>query len=476
MLAPLRQTDWLWLGLTVFVVVSIAFLLPVLPNDYWWYLRLGQDILSAGRVPSVDTYSITQVGQPLVYQSWLSAVWMWALYHLGGIPLTVFVRGLALAVTYGLLWRLAVSAGLDQRLAFGLVTMAVFTSAGNWSVRPQLFAYPLFVITIWRLLAWEANCPKSVWLLPALAWLWTGLHGSFPLLFALLAAALVFGKGDRKTLFAVFLLTAGATLLHPRGLALWQNVGATFISTEARDLSVEWLPTTNTGWQMNLFFAWFIALAPLAAFSGQKPSPMVWAWFAAFAWLGFSGVRYVIWLSFIMVILTAHLLKGLPLCMRPSPSPKLDFAIGVLLLLLPLSVLPGVRERWWAHAPPHLQNTPVQAIEWLADHPDLPGPLWTDIVFASYQIFALPQRPVWIDTRFQVAYTAEQIRRYKEIAQAEPGWDAKLDVDGINLMLLSLKDQAALIPLLEESPKWCVRYRDSIAVIFSRIQAGQACP
>ncbi len=476
MLTKLRDTDWLWLGLALFIVLAIAFLLPVLPNDYWWYLRLGQDILASGRVPTTETYSLTQVGQPIVYQSWLSAVLMWGLYHLGGIPLTVLARGLALGFTYGLLWRLAVSAGLDRRLATALVVAAAVAVAGNWSVRPQLFAYPLFVASLWILLAWQEGRTRVAWVFPALGWLWTGLHGSFPLLFALLAAALVFGRGDRKTLLAAIVLTAAATLLHPRGLALWQNIGQTFTSTEARDFSAEWLPTTNAGWQMNLFFAWFIALVPLAAFSPKKTSLMEWAWFAGFAWLGLSGIRYVIWLLFIMTIVTARLLSTWPLRERPSPAPKLNFAIGILLILLPLAVLPGLRERWWAQSPPQLQNTPAEAVRWLQAHPNLPGPLWTDIVFASYQIYALPERPVWIDTRFQVAFTADQIRRYKEVARAEPGWEAKLDADGINLLLLSLEDQAALLPTLENSPAWCERYRDEVAVIFSRAQAGQLCP
>ncbi|MEJ5224131.1 MAG: hypothetical protein WHV44_06710 [Anaerolineales bacterium] len=476
MLNPLRDTDWLWLGLTLFVVVSIAFLLPVVPNDYWWYLRLGQDILSTGRVPSVDTYSVPQFGQPLVYQSWLSAVLMWGMYHLGGIPLTVLARGVALAVTYGLLWRLAVSAGLGRRLSAVLVIAAALAVAGNWSVRPQLFAYPLFVISVWVLLGWQGGRTRLAWLLPVLSWLWTGLHGSFPLLFALMAAALVFGRGDRKALLAAVALAGLASLMHPRGLALWQNIGATFTDTVARDFSAEWLPTTNTGWQMNLFFAWFIALVPLAAFSPCKPSLMEWAWFVGFAWLGFSGIRYVIWLLFIMTLITARLLSAWPLPQRPSPAPKLDWAIGVMLMLLPLAVLPGVRERWWAQSPPQVANTPVAAVDWLRNHPDLPGPLWSDIVFASYQIFALPERPVWIDTRFQVAFTAEQIARYKTVAHAEPGWEDVLNADGINLMMLSHEDQDALIPLLEISPVWCMRYRDEVAVIFSRAPVGQPCP
>ena len=34
--------------------------------------------------------------------------------------------------------------------------------------------------------------------------------------------------------------------------------------------------------------------------------------------------------------------------------------------------------------------------------------MWNDVVFGSYLIHAVPSRPVRIDTRIQVIYTAEQ--------------------------------------------------------------------
>src|SRR5574338_1023178 len=97
---------FLWLSLLLFPLLLIAFLLPISPQDYWWYLRLGRDILSSGAVPSVDTFTFSRLGQPIYYQAWLAAVVFWGVYKLGGLALTFLLRGLLIAVTYGLLWSL----------------------------------------------------------------------------------------------------------------------------------------------------------------------------------------------------------------------------------------------------------------------------------------------------------------------------------------------------------------------------------
>jgi hypothetical protein len=48
---PERRFDsrnLLWIGLMAFIILVIAFLLPIYPNDFWWYLRIGKEILRPG--------------------------------------------------------------------------------------------------------------------------------------------------------------------------------------------------------------------------------------------------------------------------------------------------------------------------------------------------------------------------------------------------------------------------------------------
>ncbi|MCX6035923.1 MAG: hypothetical protein NTV38_13270, partial [Chloroflexi bacterium] len=115
----------LWLGLVLSIALAIAFLLPVTPQDYWWYLRVGRDTLAAGAVPQIDTLSYTQAGSPVVYFSWGAAVLFWLIYKLGGLTLTVLVRGLLVALAYSLIWLTARRLGAGRIGAALVLLLAV---------------------------------------------------------------------------------------------------------------------------------------------------------------------------------------------------------------------------------------------------------------------------------------------------------------------------------------------------------------
>ena len=102
---------------------------------------------------------------------------------------------------------------------------------------------------MWILLKWQERKDSFLWLLVPLGFLWANLHGSFILLFLLAGSAFVFGHGDKKKLFLMGFLTLAVTFITPRGFVLWQNVIETFTAPGIRDLSPEWLPPLNVGWQ-----------------------------------------------------------------------------------------------------------------------------------------------------------------------------------------------------------------------------------
>lgn len=467
-----RSYDFLWLGIALFPLLIIAVLLPVQPHDYWWYLRLGKDVLESSAVPIVDTYSSIQAGQPIVYQSWMSATLFWVVYHLGEIPLTLFLAAILIGSTYALLWLIVRENGAGARMATLLTILAGLSGSSNWTIRPQLFAYPLFVAVAWLLLNWHKQEQKFLWLLIPLSWAWANLHGSFILFFVLVGIALIFGKGQKKTLLWIALASLAVTLLNPRGFVLWQSVIETFTAPGIRDLSPEWLPPLNEGWQMNIFFAWLILLVPLAAFARKRLFTFEWVLFFAFSWLALTGIRYVIWDLFILAILTAMLLpKAILQQFDQSPDvklPGLNYLLGSLFLLMPLMLLPGLRENWWKESPPYIDpSTPVAAADWLNFHPELTGPMWNDVIFGSYLIHAAPSRPVWMDTRIQVIYTAEQANDYLFVQSAQSGWEEKLEEQYINLLFLA-QTQPALVEAVKNSGEWCEQYHDDVAIIYSR--------
>jgi hypothetical protein len=474
-----RSYDLLWLGLALLVLLPIALLLSITPHDYWFYVRIGKDILESGAVPRVDTFSYTYAGRPIFYQPWLSSVIFWLAHSTGGATLTYFLRYLCIGTAYALIWFLMRYLGTGTRLATLLLILLGLSSSMNWSTRPQMFAYPLFALTLWVLWHWQNGQPKIMWILPLIILLWANLHGSFVLAFVLMGSALIFGAGDRKKLAIWFTVSLFATLVNPRGVFVWEFVPGMLTSASDQQFATEWRPPTNAGWQMNIFYAWLLLFIPLVAFSPRRLSLLEWIWFLGFGWLALSGLRYVIWFMFIMAVLTGPLLSELWKSFRPEAAPRgtnptLNYLLAGLILLLPLMLLPGIRESWWAEAPaPYSEaTTPVAAAKWLADHPDIQGPLFAEFTFGSYLTYALPSRLLWIDNRFN-AYPPEHWEKYQTISAARHNWDTLLEVDKVNLLFLSLHTQKNLVQAVEDSQAWCEQYRDETAVIFSRCEPVQ---
>ncbi len=478
----MNSYDFLWLSLALFPLVSLAFLIPIVPNDYWWYLRVARDTLQSGMVPVADTMSYTFAGRPIVYQGWLSALLFYAAHQTGGATLTFLLRGLSIGITYGLLWALMRESGAGPRLSSLLIFLLGLATSNNWSMRPQILAYPLFLLVLWVLWRWQTGRSSKMWLLPIASLLWTNAHGSFVLAFILMGSALIFGKGDRRQLALWMVLSALATLANPRGPDVWRYVADMLRSSSDQLYATEWGPPVNQGWQMNIFFAWLLALIPLAAISPRRLSTLEWIWLLGLGWMALSGMRYVIWFTFLAALVSAGLLSQWTNRFFDSPNltlphPSLNVTIGAAFMLMPLLLLPGVRDQWWAMQPPAYDptTTPIEATEWLAAHPDLPGPMFNDYIFGSYLAFALPTRPVWIDSRFP-AYPPDHWDTYRFISLARWDWESLLAQDHVNLLLLSATRQAELIRAVESSGTWCEQYRDADAVVYTRRVAGQTYP
>jgi hypothetical protein len=466
----LASADFLWLGLVLLIALTIAFLLPITPQDYWWYLRIGRDTLTAGAVPTVDTLTFTQAGTPVVYHSWGAAVLFYLVYKLGGLTLSILLRGLLLAITYSLVWATARRFGAGRRGAALLLLLAILASSNNWSLRPQLLAYPLFALAVFLLYRWQSGKKHAVWGLPLISLLWVNLHGSFVILILLAAAALVFGRGDRRMLGLAFVGVLLATLVNPRGFGAWTYVFDSLTVASSQQFSAEWLPPVNSGWQMNIFFVWLLAFPLLAVLSPRKLTLLEWAWFLGFGFLALWGERYVIWFILVLFVLTAFLAgdwERLVVRTERPGLPAMNIILTILFVLLPLVFLPGLREKWWPQSPAATENTPIAATEWLAARPNLPGPLWSEIGFSSYFEFALPERPTWIDTRFEV-FPVEQWQQYQDMTDARYNWESLLNATGANLLIVSTQNQPDLLSALQVSSNWCELYRDEVAVIYQR--------
>jgi hypothetical protein len=210
----IRSHDFLWLSLMLLIVLALSFLLPLTPEDYWWYLRVGQETVQGGIVPTSDTYSFTREGTQLIYPAWLAAVILWFVYTDGGIFLTILLRGLIMSVAYGLIW-FAMRRMSGPRLASIVTIILALSSSSNWSVRPQMFVIPLFIYLLWSLYNWQENRPRYVWWLPLVTLLWVNIHSSFVMVFLLGIPALIFGQGPRRSILFALLGSVLMAALNP---------------------------------------------------------------------------------------------------------------------------------------------------------------------------------------------------------------------------------------------------------------------
>jgi hypothetical protein len=468
----LRSHDLLWLCIALLPLLGISFLFAIQPQDYWWVMRVGQETLQSGAIPTTDTISLSQFGQPIIYQTWLSGIIFWLVYKIGGISLTFLLRGILVGIAYGLTWHMAREVS-NARLATVLVFILGIASANNWAMRSQLFAYPLFALCLWSLRRWQNGDNKFLWVLPLATLLWSNLHGSFILPLILSGAALVFGKGRRKFLLIAFGLMLVATLLNPRGVGVWGYFFSMLNSPSDQLFAFEWAPPRKEGWQMNIFFASLLAFAPLAALSPRKLSALDWVWFLGFGWLALTGLRYVIWFLFIITILSAALLAewAKKLDEPKQIFPALNIGFGIFMLAISLIFLPNIRERWMGDSVPiyEMTTTPLASTLWLIQHPETCSTLWADYAFGGYLSFAMPACRPWMDSRFN-AFPPEQWTEYVQASRAE-NWQEIFDREGINHLMLSTAAQPKLVEAVSASDVWCEEYSDPYALIFSRCEA-----
>ena len=463
--------DFLWLSIALLPLLGISFMLAIQPQDYWWVMRVGQETMQNWAVPSIDTISLSQTHQPIIYQTWLSGVIFWLVYKLGGISSTFLLRGILIGITYGLSWYMAREVSNPW-----LATILVFTfgiaGANNWSVRSQLFAYPLFMCCLWSLYSWQKGNNKFLWVLPLCIVLWANMHGSFILPIILAMTALVFGKGDRKILSIAIGVMLIVTLLNPHGIGVWKYFFSMLNSPSDQLFAFEWAPPRNEGWQMNTFFASLLVFAPLAAFSSRKLSTLEWVWFLGFGWLALTGLRYVIWFLFIVVILLASLLADWANKLgRPKQTfPALNIGFGIFMLVISLIFLPIIRQRWMGNAVPvyEMTTTPLAATEWLTQNPESCSMLWADYAFGGYLSFAMPSCHSWMDSRFN-AFPPEQWSEYVQVSRAE-NWQEIFDREGIQNLMLSTAAEPKLVEAVSASNAWCKKYNDQYVVIFSRCE------
>ena len=489
--------EHVWLGLAVLAAALAGAIQSVESIDYWWSVRLGTLIRELGALPTDDVLVYTPVRGPIIDGQWLARVILSALHDLGGVELGLTLRTVvAVAVALGLAHACR-AAGVGPRLAAVVPSLSVVLFAPGLALRPQLLAVLPFLV-VWRAALHPPRSAAGVLAIASVVVFWANVHGSFILIYPLLAVGLLeaavervrTGQADRLRRAAVLsALCAPAPLLNPYGVGLAAYVGDTILfnggGTSIGVLGVEWgAPAIRTAYG-GLFYG-SVLLTILLLGAGRRPRLGEGLLLLGFGLLAVSSTRHILWWSLIATPFVARGLAelagrpGRPAIPRPGPLPAGSAVLNLVCLAL-FGALVIASLPWWRQRLPLPasrtvlldRDTPVAVAEYLAAHP-VDGRLFNDTDWSAYFSWRLaPDTRVFVDNRFEL-HPAEVWEEYATINGGHVSWERRLDLHGVTRLALNRASQRRLIAAAQESPRWRLVYEDAQALVFVRAEFTDA--
>ena len=485
---PERDEVWLNRGI-VAVVLAVVFFVAARTHadpDLWGHVRFGQDIL-AGGIPSVDPYSYVSGDYPWINHELLAEISFAAVFDVLGVPGLVGLKVALVLITLGLVyWRLC-SRGMNAIRA-GMVVIAVLMlmSVGVWTIRPQLFTYLFFLLTLLLIDSADRGSRAALWALPAVVLLWVNSHGGFLAglavlgIWAALRAATQLWPGGRvasadgpklAVLAAVLSACAAATLVNPYGPKLLAFLLRT--ATVARPEIGEWGPVV-IGTPEGLAYLVVISVSVLVLIRTKLPRrPSLIAVLAATALLPLQAQRHLPLFALSFAVLAGEHLTDV--WNRAMPSQ--DSAGRKLPVFVPFAVAAAFFVFAWPHfrcirIEPSFVRFPVRAVA-VMDRAGVKGNLATFFDWGEYILWHLsPNVRVSIDGRRETVYSPESYSRSMRFLYGVGEWDAILDDPRTDMALVG-RDQPTY-NLIRLKPGWQVVYEDSLSGLFMRDGSPQA--
>ena len=460
-------------------------------GDTGWHIRTGEFILQTGTVPFRDLFSFSRPGEPWFAWEWLADVVFALLHRWHGLGAVAAFSAVVLCGSAVLLLCWLLRRGVGLFIAVAVTLACVSASSVHYLARPHIFSLPLVTLTLWILDEDRRKHTRWVWAMPPLFALWANLHGGFVGGMAVVFLAAAVAAGERRWRafrhYGVLGVLAGAaTLLNPYGWRLHGHILHYLGSSWILDNVLEFQSPRIRSENMLVFAALLLAGVALAGFSfaqGRKlEAALVLAW-------GFAALRSARHVP--LYALAAAPVIASACAARWEAASRRAPARAALRLLWELSrdfgqscragpwmAVLGGAALWMALPRAPLADFPAtrfpvaavaHAADTLAPVARMPRILTSD-QWADYLIFRLyPRQRVFFDGRSDF-YGPRVGADYQALLSCGPGWRQALDRYGFEAALLPL--DWPLGSLLEREPAWRVEYRDLVAVLLVRRNAG----
>jgi tetratricopeptide (TPR) repeat protein len=476
-------------------------------EDFGWYLASGDLILAQGEIPSRDPFLYTSGSQATwvtsgaVQPTWVTHSWLWTvllagLDRIAGLPGIALFSALCVASIAVLIFT---RARLDRfgLVAAALTAFALAAAASRFTPRTDLASCLLAVVYVALLdrrtkLGWG-----TVALLVALQWLWSNLHGGYPLGLFL---AFAFGVADwlqrarprSASLLALAPLLGVASLATP-GLGLERlhsafefvrTLGASGAGAAANPL-LEWQPTYAAGLDAS---AWTHLITCALGVSSFAVARTPWRLargivFVGAALLGATANRFVAVFALVtMPLVLANLGELRPALAERAAALRHPVvralhvtACAALALLFLATALALWRSRDALDGDPARSGfaalrpefSAPGAVAYLREH-RVPGPIFNEIGLGGYLIDALyPDQRLFIDTR---NLSASLLAQYQAAVASREGWvELQRQVPFSSAVLSNLTfTPMRLRSMLMNDQSWRLAYFDPQASVFVR--------
>ena len=474
--------------------------------DLGWQLATGRWIAQHHQIPSTDVFSYTAQGRPWIYPVG-SALFLYALYLLGGYSLLSWLGAIVCVGTVALLLR------RGSLISAGLAILAVPLIAVHTNPRADMFTLLLFATFLSLIWQQHESGRAHLWLLPVLMVAWVNLHLGLAAGLALLGGYVMVecfdliwperrqaAKHRLRSSWPWLVATIAATFANPWGWRVYpQMLGfMTPLTTRSAPISIaEWTPA-NLNWTSALaglsprdpdnflLLLWVAALAIPIALLRRQPGAAVLLSGAAF--LGIRYVRFQALSSAVLVVIGGSVLTS---AWRTWQNAIRDSRIKVI-LKVGLCCLAVVFTCAWSadviSDRTYLRETNLASfgtgLSWwfpegaasFLERENIPGQVFNSYDEGGYIAWRLgPKHLDYVDGRGD-PFGTELVRRSGDLLGSLPdssAWRNEAERYGIFAIIAPLGRYDALqfFPVLPQfcaSETWRPVYLDEVSVVFVR--------
>ena len=474
----------------VLVVMFITALQPITDPDFWWHLKTGEYIILNHSIPHADVFSYTRLGSEWIAHEWLSEVFMYGAFRIGGFAGLIVVFAFLVTASFWIVYlRFRSRVGYPLIAALALL-LGAFATTLVWGARPQIFTLLLASIFLYILdNYYRGESQKSIWFLIPLMVLWVNLHAGWVLGLALIGLTLaglvldvLFGTESRAmlrqrapALLGVLIACGAAICVNPNGTRMYSYPFEILTSGSLMGLVTEWRSPDFHQSHFQAVLVLLLATFFLLAVSNkrERPGRLLILLVMSFAMLR-SG-RNVPFFSLVATPLFAeHLwewIKGQPWASRLIVSTETEsgrrsiprIAINSVIILVAL-IFCGLAARRAAAEQPSIeaQLFPKAAVDYIKlQHP--PQPIFNEYTWGGYIIWRLyPDYPVYIDGRADI-FGGRMVEEFLQMNDGKPRWRELLQRYGMQTVLI--KRDSPLASLLNDDSHWQKVFEDNQAVI-----------